>query len=183
MRARCNRLHAGPNNRIVREAKHRPCADCDQRYPYYVMQFDHLGEEEKEDRISALAWVPVGEARLRAEMAKCEVVCANCHAERTHQRRATEQLDKDHIGAWRNVVAQRSPKPKACRFESCRPCFPRLRPVGSAVEISTVDGMKPGVDHAPGDRARGRRKPVCFGSRKHPVRLRGARPCPPSSGR
>ena len=30
---------------------------------------------------------PVSLARLMAEIAKCEVVCANCHAERTHKRR------------------------------------------------------------------------------------------------
>jgi hypothetical protein len=43
----------------------------------YVMQFDHLGEDKDRD-IAALVASPVSLARLEAEIAKCEVVCANC---------------------------------------------------------------------------------------------------------
>ena len=63
-----------------------PCADCGVSYPPYVMQFDHLGEDKDRD-IATLTRSPVSLARLMAEIAKCEVVCANCHAERTHKRR------------------------------------------------------------------------------------------------
>ena len=74
------------NRAIVWAAKDRPCTDCSRRYPYYVMHFDHLGDD-KSGTINKMAWRPVSEDRLRTEIAKCEVVCANCHAERTHQRR------------------------------------------------------------------------------------------------
>lgn len=61
-----------------------PCADCGEVYPHYVMDYDHLGDKEFEisDR-------PGGRSkeRLLAEIAKCELVCANCHRERSHQRR------------------------------------------------------------------------------------------------
>lgn len=70
------------NARILREAKAKPCTDCHIEYPPYVMHFDHLGDD-KDTEVSKMAWVPVSEARLRAEIAKCEVVCGNCHAERT----------------------------------------------------------------------------------------------------
>jgi hypothetical protein len=63
-----------------------PCTDCGRGYPPYVMQFDHLGEDKDRD-IANLVASPVSLARLAAEIEKCEVVCANCHAERTHQRR------------------------------------------------------------------------------------------------
>ena len=53
------------------------------------MQFDHLGQDKDRD-VAALVLSPVSLARLETEIAKCEVVCANCHAERTHQRRALE---------------------------------------------------------------------------------------------
>ncbi len=73
------------NQRIAQESKAKPCADCGTEYPYYVMHFDHLGED-KDGNINKMVWKPVSEAVLRAEIAKCEAVCANCHAERTHQR-------------------------------------------------------------------------------------------------
>lgn len=75
---------------IAKAAKNVPCADCQQSYPTWVMQFDHL--RDKEYTIAALARFPSKE-RLLAEIAKCEVVCANCHAERTHQRRVDKQQD------------------------------------------------------------------------------------------
>src|SRR6266581_1725746 len=59
--------------------KSRPCADCGVQYPPYVMQFDHRDPAEKSFGIGRLitrAW-----DRMLAEIAKCDVVCANCHAE------------------------------------------------------------------------------------------------------
>src|SRR5690349_21757011 len=68
----------------IRSAKDRPCTDCEKMYPYYVMQFDHLKDKSfniaNTSKISSLK-------KLLEEIAKCEVVCANCHAERTHQRK------------------------------------------------------------------------------------------------
>ena len=69
---------------IVRAAKDQPCADCGRRYPYYVMDLDHREGEEKTANVNRLVWD--SERTLRAEIAKCDVVCANCHRERTHQR-------------------------------------------------------------------------------------------------
>jgi hypothetical protein len=73
------------NRRIVAEAKSTPCLDCGMSYPPYVMHFDHVGDDKTQE-VSVMAAVPVSEAKLRAEIAKCEVVCGNCHAERTRQR-------------------------------------------------------------------------------------------------
>ena len=73
---------------FVRGEKSRPCADCGVSYPYYVMQFDHLGG--KDWNIGRLVSIGATSAKIALEIAKCELVCANCHAERTHQRR----LDK-----------------------------------------------------------------------------------------
>ena len=61
-----------------------PCTDCGIRYPYYVMDFDHLGD--KSFNIADMSnWSSI--ARVRKEIAKCEPVCANCHRERTAKRR------------------------------------------------------------------------------------------------
>ena len=73
------------NRELVRKAKAHPCVDCGKSYPTYVMDFDHRGDQPKDMMISrmVLGW---GTVRLEAEIAKCDLVCANCHRERTHRR-------------------------------------------------------------------------------------------------
>ena len=78
LRAYAERRH------LVIEAKSRPCADCRIQYPYYVMDFDHRNGSTKEFGLNAVHRV-TKRAILR-EIAKCDVVCANCHRERTYQR-------------------------------------------------------------------------------------------------
>ncbi len=62
--------------------KDRPCADCKQRFPYYVMDLDHRDRSKKLHEVSELAsrgsWT-----KLKSEVEKCDVVCANCHRART----------------------------------------------------------------------------------------------------
>ncbi|UOF80534.1 intron transferasE [Caudoviricetes sp.] len=67
----------------VQKLKDKPCTDCGVRYPYYVMHFDHLDAKQKSAGISQLRTI----ALIDIEVKKCELVCANCHAERTHKRR------------------------------------------------------------------------------------------------
>ncbi len=62
-----------------------PCADCGVSYPYYVMDFDHLDMFTKEKDINFLSNTGrIG--AVKREIEKCEIVCANCHRVRTHQR-------------------------------------------------------------------------------------------------
>jgi hypothetical protein len=70
---------------IIREAKDVPCADCGGRFPSYVMDFDH-----REDKLVIVSKLPEfgSVAKLLGEIAKCDVVCANCHRERTFGRGA-----------------------------------------------------------------------------------------------
>lgn len=62
-----------------------PCADCGNNYPYYVMDFDHV-RGEKTGNISHMVQSGVTK-KIKEEISKCEIVCANCHRERTHLRR------------------------------------------------------------------------------------------------
>jgi hypothetical protein len=77
-----NQANRAKAQEVIRTTKAKPCADCGVEYPYYVMQFDHLSD--KEFTIGSFKNVSI--KKLLAEIAKCEVVCANCHAERTHAR-------------------------------------------------------------------------------------------------
>jgi hypothetical protein len=66
------------------ELKSGPCTDCGVSYPPYVMQWDHIGTD-KVANVSKLM-ITKGWQTVLAEVAKCELVCANCHMERTHLR-------------------------------------------------------------------------------------------------
>ena len=65
------------------ELKSVPCADCGGSYSPWVMDFDHVRGEKAFNVGSGLS---LGVARMLAEAAKCEVVCSNCHRERTQRR-------------------------------------------------------------------------------------------------
>lgn len=64
--------------------KRRPCDDCGVQHPPYVMQFDHRDGETKKFNLSAAG--RRSKAQILEEIAKCDVVCANCHAVRTFER-------------------------------------------------------------------------------------------------
>ena len=70
---------------MVLKAKSRPCADCGIQYPYYVMDFDHRDGASK--RFSLHSVHSVTKRAILSEIEKCDIVCANCHRERTHRRR------------------------------------------------------------------------------------------------
>lgn len=70
---------------LVNDKKNVSCTDCKQQYPPYVMDFDHRDPTTKVDNVAILAR-EASRAALIAEIAKCDVVCANCHRIRTHQR-------------------------------------------------------------------------------------------------
>ena len=73
------------NDAWVNELKKAPCSDCGGRFEPCCMDFDHLPGADKLMEVSALR----GSTRekLEAEIAKCELVCANCHRIRTRDRR------------------------------------------------------------------------------------------------
>jgi len=71
---------------LIRRTKDQPCADCGVKYPYYVMQFDHVRGIKLFNIADYGQLGAVSLKKLLAEIAKCDVVCANCHAERTFQR-------------------------------------------------------------------------------------------------
>lgn len=72
--------------KIVIELKHNmPCMDCDIAYPYWVLQYDHRPGVDKKFNIADTHMISSVSALL-AEIDKCDLVCANCHATRTYER-------------------------------------------------------------------------------------------------
>jgi hypothetical protein len=59
------------------------CMDCGETNPI-VLDFDHL--HNKKYNVSRMIHDGFSWAAIKKEIAKCEVVCANCHRIRTHDR-------------------------------------------------------------------------------------------------
>lgn len=71
----------------ARNLKNKPCMDCGVSYPPWVMDWDHRPGTEKLFNPSHIN--TYGRDQIAAEIAKCDLVCANCHRQRTHERRVT----------------------------------------------------------------------------------------------
>ncbi len=74
---------------LLDRLKSNPCTDCKQQLNPWQMDFDHLKDKKFE----------IGMARIKGyaiksvleELKKCELVCANCHRNRTYYRRRKEK--------------------------------------------------------------------------------------------
>lgn len=80
---------------LIKNSKNGPCMDCGVQYPFYIMDFDHRPGEVKcfglgdaESRSTA---------KILAEIDKCDLVCANCHRERTFNRGIVIQKELDKM--------------------------------------------------------------------------------------
>ena len=83
----------------TREIKERtPCADCGHKFHHIAMDFDHLPEHVKLFTISRMVQKTISMATLKAEIAKCEVVCACCHRVRTFNRKLAAKAARSARG-------------------------------------------------------------------------------------
>lgn len=85
-----DRKRSEKRRQLVRKFKDVPCTDCGVKYHYSAMQFDHL-----KDKKFAVAVGKDHRAinKLLEEIRKCEVVCANCHAIRSWERKTGEKVE------------------------------------------------------------------------------------------
>ena len=78
-RKRQRKKRAGLRTRILAIKVERGCSECGERHPA-VLQFHHVNPEEKDGRVSHMVATNVSWDLILAEIAKCIVLCANCHA-------------------------------------------------------------------------------------------------------
>jgi len=69
-----------------------PCADCGQT-DIRLLEFDHV-QGKKSDNISRMIGIGYSWPTIEAEIAKCEVRCANCHRIKECER----------SGSWRRFL-------------------------------------------------------------------------------
>ena len=68
---------------FIREyLEEHPCIDCGEK-DIVVLQFDHEEPQLKEGNISSWVTAGYGVDRIKQEVNKCSVRCANCHMRRT----------------------------------------------------------------------------------------------------
>ena len=75
-----NRIRTHINTHL----KANPCVDCGETDPI-ILEFDHI-TNDKHFNISDATRHGYGMKKLIAEIAKCEVRCANCHRKKTYER-------------------------------------------------------------------------------------------------
>jgi hypothetical protein len=86
--AAANRRKRESHRQRVREyLLTHPCVDCGEPDPV-VLEFDHRVPVEKSFSIGEKLGVTWRWEIIEAEIAKCDVRCANCHRRRTAQQRA-----------------------------------------------------------------------------------------------
>ncbi len=103
-----NRLKRDANSKIyAKKARERqsllvwaylkvnPCNTCGETDPV-VLEFDHRLPKDKFKNISSMVG-KVSEKRLLDEIAKCDVLCANCHRRRTAKQQGWAILNRDLI--------------------------------------------------------------------------------------
>lgn len=78
---RFKRGNQSKNRSYVRKIKEVPCMDCGILYPFYVMDLDHRDPSIKHKSVSQMMKHPYD--MVIEEVSKCDVVCSNCHRERT----------------------------------------------------------------------------------------------------
>jgi hypothetical protein len=72
------------NHKLLEDYKlERGCQDCGYREHPAALEFDHVIGT----KVANVSMLLGQEKKLWEEVAKCEVVCANCHNIRTHNRR------------------------------------------------------------------------------------------------
>ena len=79
-----SRTRGKQRTQALAKIKDVPCAECGNRFPSCCMDFDHVrGKKSFTVGMSSnRSWKSV-----LKEIAKCDIVCANCHRIRTTQRR------------------------------------------------------------------------------------------------
>ena len=79
-------INKAKRRRIMWQYKEKiGCVDCKEKYPHYVLEFDHDPKHKKSGSPTELAY-QFGLTAGMEEAKKCDVVCANCHKIRTYNR-------------------------------------------------------------------------------------------------
>ena len=96
-------LHAGKNRDMKKKLKFIRryklfvgCTFCGYKKHSAALEFDHINPNEKLGTISQ-AYKSWGRKKLKDEMRKCQVLCANCHRVKTIENKDNERGRRDGL--------------------------------------------------------------------------------------
>ena len=72
---------------VINSKKGKPCAICGGFFNTWQMQYDHLDHTTKKEKCSRF----YSAKAAQREMAKCRLLCANCHANVSYENRFVYQ--------------------------------------------------------------------------------------------
>jgi len=79
---RKNDRTGGTKHRVRVYKERHCCVDCGKHYAWYQMDFDHV-RGKKIAEISKMLKDGAAEWKIWSEITKCDLLCANCHRQRT----------------------------------------------------------------------------------------------------
>lgn len=140
---------------FLRALREVPCADCSGSFAGHQMDFDHRDPSEKRFALCSGRAALKSREKLLEEVAKCDVVCANCHRLRSRRRHrtwlasrapSTSQRTEEHRARWRyhaDVLDQlRSVPCTDCggRFAQCSMDFDHRDPSQKFARVPSLIG-------------------------------------------
>ena len=93
---------------LLRRLRDVPCDDCGARFAPHQMDFDHREAQEKSFVLTSGGAMLTSRRRLMEEVAKCDVVCANCHRIRTRTRHRQRLCQRARTGSSIGIEARRA---------------------------------------------------------------------------
>jgi hypothetical protein len=138
---RINARRAVKQRRVIEYLRTHPCVDCGES-DIIVLQFDH--RSDKSFNVSSMIAGGSSWEKIAAEIAKCDVHCANCHAHKTARERGYRKL-----AAAPNVNVKRPQRVHMVQLElgtsetlTCRVCR-----IAKPVTEFYFRSRKPGTRH------------------------------------
>ena len=116
-RLNSQRRRADSRERSIAYLSSHPCVDCGEQ-DVVVLDFDHVSSKQSD--VSTLIAMGASWERILAEIARCQVRCANCHRRRTAERMAAPRSSPSRPASRRNAIQLRLAAALATRV--CRVC-------------------------------------------------------------
>lgn len=99
---------------LLRDVRRVPCKDCGGTFKPHQMDFDHRDPAMKSFNVMAGRAMLMATSKVLAEVAKCDVVCVNCHRLRSREQHrarlarrtpgSSKRLDEKR-SCWRRQAA------------------------------------------------------------------------------
>ena len=86
-----------------------PCSDCKKTFDSVCMDWDHVSGKKVGD-VSRLLRSGRSKETILTEIAKCELVCANCHRIRTHEKRHAHKGVQAMGGKYKSEYSNYNPE-------------------------------------------------------------------------